>query len=319
MIDRRLTVLRMLAEKGTVTATAQALSYTPSAVSHQLKTLSDDVGVALVEQRGRTLRFTAAGLLLLQHAHELSTRWEEMRGQVLQAGDAVRDPSLTLCGFSTAAGSLLPAAASAVGRTFPGGKVTIVEADPVECFELLLAERADVAVVVATDPLPARNDPRFLQYDLLKDQLDLLVPASHRLAGQDSVALIDAADEPWIMDRPGSTYHRLVLAACSAAGFRPREAHISREWETGAALVSAGLGVSLVPRLARLPAGHDVVRVPLTGEPVPSRRILSGIRRGSEARPMVDAALTALGDAARAIEAGRGEMGHPGPVTTSIT
>ena len=77
----------------------------------------------------------------------------------------------------------------------------------------------------------------------------------------------------------------------------------------GAALVSAGLGVSLVPQLAHLPAGHDVVRVPLTGEPVPTRRILSGIRRGSEARPMVDAALTALGDAARAIEAGRGEAG----------
>ena len=310
MIDRRLSVLRMLAEKGTVTATAQALSYTPSAVSHQLRTLADDVGVALVEQRGRTLRFTAAGLLLLEHAHELSARWEEMRGQVLRAGDAVREGSLTLCGFSTAAGSLLPAAVAAVEEAFPGGRITIVEADPEECFELLLAERADVAVVVATDPLPARNDPRFIQYDLLKDPLDLLVPAGHPLVGRTDVELVDAAEEAWIVDKPGSAYHQLVRTACSAAGFRPREAHIAREWETGAALVSAGLGVSLVPRLARLPAGHDVVRVPLTGDPVPARRILSGIRRGSEARPMVEAALDALGDAARAIEAGR--EGHPG-------
>ena len=96
-----------------------------------------------------------------------------------------------------------------------------------------------------------------------------------------------------------------MITACAAAGFRPREAHVAREWETGAALVSAGLGVSLVPQLARLPAGHDVVRVPLAGDPVPSRRILSGIRRGSESRPMVEAALNALGDAACAIEAGR--------------
>lgn len=305
MIDRRLTVLRMLAEKGTVTATAQALSYTPSAVSHQLRTLSEDVGVALVEQHGRTLRFTAAGQLLLEHAHELSARWEEMRGEVLRAGESVREGSLTLCGFSTAAGSLLPAAASAVERAFPGGKITIIEADPEECFELLLAERADVAVVVATDPLPTRDDPRFLQYDLLKDPLDLLVPAGHPLAERGSAALIDAADEAWIVDKPGSPYHQLMLTACAAAGFRPREAHVAREWETGAALVSAGLGVSLVPQLARLPAGHDVVRVPLAGDPVPSRRILSGIRRGSEARPMVEAALDALGEAARRIEAGR--------------
>lgn len=305
MIDRRLTVLRMLAEKGTVTATAQALSYTPSAVSHQLKTLSEDVGVALVEQRGRTLRFTAAGHLLLEHAHELSARWEEMRGEVLRAGESVREGSLTLCGFSTAAGSLLPAAASAVERAFPGGKITIIEADPEECFELLLAERADVAVVVATDPLPTRDDPRFLQYDLLKDPLDLLVPAGHALAALPTANLIDAANEAWIIDKQGSTYHQLMITACAAAGFRPREAHVAREWETGAALVSAGLGVSLVPQLARLPAGHDVVRVPLAGDPAPSRRILSGIRRGSEARPMVEAALTALSEAARRIEAGR--------------
>ncbi|GAA4510895.1 LysR family transcriptional regulator [Brevibacterium yomogidense] len=305
MIDRRLTVLRMLAEKGTVTATAQALSYTPSAVSHQLKTLSEDLGVAVVEQQGRNLRFTAAGRILLEHAHELSARWEEMRGDLLRADEDHQDDSLTLCGFSTAAGSLLPAAAYAVTEAFPEGAITIIEADPEECFELLLAERADVAVVVATEPLPARNDPRFVQHDLLKDPLDLLVPADHRLAGRTSVALIEAAEEDWIVDKPGSTYHRLVMVACSAAGFHPTAAHLSREWETGAALVGAGLGVSLVPRLARLPAGHAVVRIPLTGDPVPSRRILTGIRRGSGRRPMVEAALTALNEAARQIELSR--------------
>ncbi|MGO1608208.1 MAG: LysR family transcriptional regulator, partial [Brevibacterium yomogidense] len=100
MIDRRLTVLRMVAETGTVTATARALSYTPSAVSHQLKTLSEDLGVVVVEQHGRGMRLTHAGTVLLGHAHELSTRWEQMRGEILEAGDEHQDDALRLCGFS---------------------------------------------------------------------------------------------------------------------------------------------------------------------------------------------------------------------------
>src|SRR5699024_11022792 len=167
------------------------------------------------------------GRILLEHAHELSTRWEEMHGDLLRADEDHQDDSLTLCGFSTAAGSLLPAAASAVREAFPDGVISIVEADPEECFELLLADRADVAVVVATEPLPARDDPRFLQHDLLKDPLDLLVPADHRLAQRTSVALIEAAEEDWIVDKPGSPYHRLVMVACSAAGFHPNAAHLS--------------------------------------------------------------------------------------------
>lgn len=302
MIDRRLTVLRVLAEAGTVTATAHTLSYTPSAVSHQLKTLSEDLGVSVVEQHGRGMRLTQAGRVLLEHAHELSERWEVMRGEVLAAAETRHGGSLRMCGFSTAAGSLLPAAAEAVKAQFPGGTIGIIEADPEECFELLLAERADVAVVVATDPLPPRSDPRFVQHDLLTDPLDLLVPAGHRLAGRTSVALSEAAHEDWIMDRAGMPYHQLVKLACAAAGFHPEVAHRSHEWETGAALVSAGLGVALGPRLARLPAGYQVVRVPLQGDPTPARRILTGIRRGSEHRPMVAAALEALEAAARKIE-----------------
>ncbi|WP_035281355.1 LysR family transcriptional regulator [Brevibacterium album] len=298
MIDRRLTVLRMVAETGTVTATAHALSYTPSAVSHQLKTLSEEIGVPVVEQHGRGMRLTPAGRVLLEHAHELSERWEAMRGEVLAAAESRHGGALRMCGFSTAAGSLLPAAAEAVRAQFPTGRIGIIEADPEECFELLLAERADVAVVVATDPLPPRSDPRFAQRDLLTDPLDLLVHEEHPLAVRKEVALLEAADEDWIADRPGSPYHQLLMMACSAAGFRPEVAHRSHEWETGAALVDAGLGVSLVPRMARLPSGYRVVRVPLRGDPVPSRRILTGIRRGSERHPLVAAALRALEEAA---------------------
>ncbi|MGB3828913.1 MAG: LysR substrate-binding domain-containing protein [Ornithinimicrobium sp.] len=292
-MDPRLRSLQLVAWHGTVTAAARTLHYTPSAVSAQLKSLSAELGVEVLVRHGRAVRLTPAGELLLRHADELSARWEHIQAELLQVAD--RWPgSLRLAGFSTAASTLLPRVATAVSNAHPGTSVRIIEADPEECFELLLAGTADLAVVVATTALPQLDDPRFEQRPLLSDPLDLLVPLNHRFAGLDSVPLADTAREPWIMDRPGRPSHQLVLTSCVAAGFTPRQAHEAVEWDTGAALVHAGLGVCLVPRLARLPRGYDIVRVPLQGDPSPSRQIRTGIRVGSGAGPLLSTAQATL-------------------------
>lgn len=293
MIDNRLNVLRVVAARGTVTAAAEALNFSPSAVSHQLRSLASDLGVPLLEQDGRGIRLTGAARVLLEHADDLYALWEEIRGELADTDpDQIR--SLRLCGFSTAASALLPYAAAQVRTTHPHCTVRIIEADPEECFDLLLARQADLAVVVATAAIPPSTDTRFDQEALVDDPLDLLVPADHPLAGRASVLLSEAAHEPWIMDRPGRPHHGLVLTACAAAGFTPSVAHVSSEWDTGAALVGAGLGVALIPRLARIPTGDRIVRVPLRGDPTPARHILTGVRRGSRRQPAIATALRAL-------------------------
>ncbi|SDT11305.1 LysR family transcriptional regulator [Microlunatus soli] len=298
MIDPRLHVLRVVAAQGTVTAAAQTLNYTPSAVSHQLRSLSRDLGVPLLEQDGRRVRLTAAARVLVARADELYARWEEIRGELDEARD-VYTGSLRLCGFSTAASALLPPVVSEVRARHPYCQVRIIEADPEECFNLLLADQADVAVVVATATLPSSADPRFEQAPLLDDPLDLLVPVDNPLAARVSVLLSDAAGEDWILDRVGRPYHQLVVTACAAAGFAPSVAHESAEWDSGAALVGAGLGVALVPRLARIPADERTVRVPLRGDPIPARHILTAVRRGSRQQTGIATALAALADVAR--------------------
>lgn len=299
MIDRRLHVLRVVASRGTVTAAAQALNYTPSAVSHQLRGLAQELGVTLLEPDGRGVRLTVAARILLERADELFARWEEVRAE-LAASQPEHPGSLRLCGFSTAAAALLPHVAARVRSAHPLCVVRIIEADPVDCFDMLLTERADVAVVVAVPALPPTADPRFVQDPLLEDPLDLLVPAQHPLATRSSVLLREAADEPWILDRPGRPHHLLVQQACVSAGFSPSVAHEAAEWDTGAALVDAGLGVALIPRLARLPAGYRIVRVPLRGDPTPARSVLTGVRRGSPRQPLIATALGALREAASA-------------------
>ena len=300
MIDRRVRVLRMVATCGTVTGAAEALHYTPSAVSQQLRTLAKDLGVELVVQDGRRIRLTPAARVLLDQTESLYARWEEIRGLVALADDE-GGGALRLCGFSTAAAALLPRVAAHLRQSQPSWQVRVIEVEPKQCFELLLADQADVAVVVATAELPSADDPRFELNQLLVDPLDLLLPENHRLAREPAVQLADLADEAWIMDRPGRPYHQLLQSACAAAGFTPSVAHHAAEWDTGAAMVAAGLGIALIPRLAHPPAGYALVRVALSGEPTPSRRIVTGIRRGSREHPTVATALRTLEEVAHTL------------------
>jgi DNA-binding transcriptional LysR family regulator len=296
MIDlRRLHVLRMLDEHGTVTATAAALHLTPSAVSQQIRLLGRELGVVLLERVGRGVQLTSAARVLLGHADHLYAEWE----RALAEASATRadGAALRLCGFPTALAGLLAPAAADLRDTPPALPVELIEAGTAKCFELLLAGGADIAVVLPAPGTPPRDDPRFDQQPLLHDPFDLVVPAGHPLATADTADLAAAADEPWIAADRGDD-SALVLAACGAAGFAPRIAHRAEEWNAVIALVTHGFGVCLMPRLAPIPAHHGVVRIPLRGEPAPSRLVLSCVRRGSRRQAAIArglAALTAVG------------------------
>ncbi|MHA6803964.1 LysR family transcriptional regulator [Salinifilum ghardaiensis] len=296
MVDAKLKVLQMLARHGTVTAAAAALHYTPSAVSYQLRQLAEELGVELLVQSGRGVQLTAAARAVLRHAEALQAQAERAYAELASATEEPAG-SFTLCGFSTAATHLLPPAAAHLRERFPQVHLRVIEAEPAHCFDLLLSDDADLALVINTAGTPSTSDERFDQEPLLDDPLDLVVPGGHRLAELSRVTLADAADEPWIVGNIGSTYHQLVLTACMSAGFTPNIAHYADEWDTGTALVAHGFGIILVPRLARL---HDrpVVRIPLHGEPAPARRIIAATRRGRSEHPLVTSAVSTISETA---------------------
>lgn len=297
MIDHRLQMLRMIEHHRTVTAAAQALNYTPSTVSQQIKQLSRELGVALLTHHGREIRLTPAARTLLAHTNILFAQWERARAELAAHTDEFTG-TLGLCGFSTAASALLPPTLAALGERFPRMDTQIIEAEPTECYDLVLSSVADLAVVVVTPTTPPLSDPRFSQRHLIDDPLDLLVPLDHPLTGHSEVALAETAAEPWIVARPGTTYHQLVMAACTSAGFTPDVAHYANEWETGTALVARGFGVALVSRLARWSDHHPVVRIPLRGDPTPTRRVLAVTSAGAAARPPVAYTLNVLAETA---------------------
>lgn len=298
MIDPRLRVLQMIDHLGTVTAAAQALHYTPSAVSYQVRQLADELGVELLAQSGRRVRLTTQAQVLLRHADILFSQAEQARSE-LAATSGDHGGRFTLCGFSTAASQLLPQSAALLRDANPQVTVRVVEAEPARCFDLLLTEEADVALVTATSDIPPPSDPRFEQRPLLDDPLDILVPAEHPFSRLNRVALADAATEPWIVGRIGGAYHQLVVSACTTAGFSPDIVHWADEWDTGTALVSHGFGIMLVPRLARINPHWSVARIPLTGEPAPARRILVATRLGGGSNPLIRQAVERVTETAR--------------------
>lgn len=294
MIDHRLQVLDAVQRHGTVTAAAEALYLTPSAVSHQIRALARELELTLLEPAGRNVRLTSAAHTLLAHADVLFAQWENARADLAAHRSGGLSGPLRLCGFSTAAAAFVPPAAARLREAYPQLSLEIIETEPGPAFDLLVSGQADIAVVVATPGIPPATDARFDQQRLYDEPLDLLVPASHPHADSRTIALYDAATDPWIVGTPGGAYHHLVLLACASAGFSPTIAHYANEWDTGAALVAQGFGVALLPRLAHIPVHHRTVRLPLYGEPAPTRHILTATRAGSSYQPAISAGLNAL-------------------------
>lgn len=300
MMDRRLHVLRVVSELGTITAAAAALHLTASAVSQQLRGLSHDLGVALHEPDGRRVRLTPAAHLLLRHADDLAERWERARGE-LQAQQDHTGGLLRLSGFPSSLDMLVLPAARWLRDAEPHLDVRIAQVETGAAFERLMLDEVDIAVTLPSLIGPSLDDPRFAQQHLLDDPLDLIVPADHRLAGRASVALDEVAREPWVLAARGTCdQHDVVAAVCLAAGFSPRIAHEVTDWPLVASLVGNGFGISLKPRLVPVPAVPVVRAIPLVEPNVPRRRLLASVRRGSRHQPRIALGLQALHQAAAA-------------------
>lgn len=299
MIDQRLRTLRTFATCGSITATAALTGYSRSAVSAHLRELQQSLGMRLLAKEGRGLHLTAAGRYLAEQTNGLVVEWDRIASAMASvAGFAPVE--FGLGGFSTAASSLLVPLAAELRIAQPEVTVRVVEASPSRCLDLLLAERIDLAVVVATEAAAdVGADARVEETTLLDDPLDVMLPMEHRLAERSSVSLHELMGEVWITDAPGTAYRALFSAAFTAAGVNPDIQHEVNDWETTTALVGAGMGLGLVPRLASPAGAANVRRVPISGPARPTRRILAAVRRGTATAPIIVDSLAHLKETAR--------------------
>ncbi|MDX3056396.1 LysR substrate-binding domain-containing protein [Streptomyces sp. NE06-03E] len=294
---KKLRILRTLRDRGTVTATAEALLMTPSAVSQQLTNLARQLGVPLLEAQGRRVRLTDAAHLVLRHAEAVFAQLEradaELTGYLRGEAGLVR-----VGAFSTAVPALVvPAVELLAAGDRPGPQVRVREAEAAQAYELLSAGEVDLALSLAAHA-PTARDPRFTLLPLLADPLDVALPAGHPLAGAPALRLADLSGEPWIFGGSGP-WSEITTAACEAAGFVPEQAHSAAGWTAILAMVRAGMGVALIPRMVSASdRPRDGVQMRVLEEDRPYRHVVAAVRQGAERGPAVVRVLTALERAA---------------------
>ncbi|MDI3404255.1 LysR family transcriptional regulator [Streptomyces cavernicola] len=293
---KKLQILRTLSERGTVTATAQALLMTPSAVSQQLSNLAKQLGVPLLEAHGRRVRLTDAAHLVLRHAEAVFAQLERADAEL--AGYARGEAGEVRVGaFSTAVPALVVPAVRQLRAAAPGIEVRVREAEAAEAYELLAGGEVDLALSLAAHA-PTPRDPKFTRVPLLADPLDVALPVGHPLAGRARLRLAELSEEAWIFGGSGP-WSEITLAACEAAGFVPEQAHSAAGWTAIMAMVEAGMGVALVPRMAAVRRAG--VAMCTLGPDQPRRHVVAALRRGAEEGPALARVVEALRETANAL------------------
>lgn len=294
MLDvRRLRLLRELAHLGTIAAVAQALSYSPSAVSQQLAVLEREAGVPLLARSGRRVTLTPAGATLAGYAESVLALLEEASAALAASGRGLAGP-LAIGAFPTAVRTILPAALVRLARDHPRLELAVTEIDPAGVPAAIRAGGLDVALVHDYDHVPIEPDPALDTEPLAVETIYLATPGPAANPGGDPIR--GCAGEPWIVGSPGTLCHTMAVRACQAAGFTPRIRHHADDFAAVLALVATGQGVALVPELG---AASPPPGVTLTALPA-QRRTRVAYRKGTSRHPAVAAFRDAIHESAAA-------------------
>jgi DNA-binding transcriptional LysR family regulator len=289
--------LEAVQEHGSVVAAAQALGFTPSAVSQQIKRLERQSGVALLERVGRGVILSGPGRILVEQGARIAAELERLETDLhAHAGEVTGD--LALVGFSTAMRGLIGPVAADLMAAHPALRIRLRELEPWDAVDDVASGRADVALVhrwgdVVLE-IPEHLDRRTVHHD----EAEVILRDDHPLAGRDRVTPTDLADERWIATSEDTICRQWLSRMYDGTGRLPRIEHVAMEFASHLALVSAGLGIALVPRLGRgqLPPNTVAVRV---HAPVPERESIVLWRRSQGRSPAVRAVVDALENAGR--------------------
>ncbi|TLS46620.1 LysR family transcriptional regulator [Streptomyces montanus] len=279
-----------LTRRGTITAVAQALGYTPGGVSQQIAALEKATGMELLRRVGRRVELTDAGRTLARHAERiLSTEAEAVEALERSRGEVSGVLRVGL--FATAAAEILPLALRRVHEAHPGLAVHSRDMDVDEVYDAVASGGVDLALGLDYPDVPIRRDPALRVTQLYRERFSLAVPTGS-MDGREEVALADTRELGWIMPSADSYYGRAVRTACRRAGIEPDVRHEVTDTAATLALVEAGIGVSTVTDLMlRLRASRfDVVRLRETIE----RHIVVMFRSSAERRPTVAALVDVL-------------------------
>lgn len=273
----QLQILRELSALGSVTAVADALHVTPSAVSQQLAALQRGVRTPLTRRNGRTLALTAAGRVLAEAGAEALDAMAAARG-ALDAFEQDSAGVVTVSGFHSAGQALFGALLRDLAGSDDSPTVQLTDEDVAQSefpaltarYDLVLAHRME-----HSEPWPSQG---VRSLTLVREPLDVAVAASHPLAARRAVTPADVAGERWVTSRIGYSPDDVLRAIAAVANIAPRVQHRVNDYATVAATIAAGDAVGMLPRYtSRSVDDREIVRIPLLG--VSTHRLIDVLAR----------------------------------------
>ncbi|MFE2579673.1 LysR family transcriptional regulator [Streptomyces sp. NPDC059378] len=308
MLDvRRLRVLQYLATHGTVAAAAQALHLTAPAISQQLAALEREVGLPVVERRGRTLHLTPVGELLVSHAEIVLSHLEAAESD-LEAMRGGGRGTVRVTAFASAARALIAPVWKQIMEAEEGtaGSLTLefIEQEPEGALEALRRRDVDLAVVHGYTVLPRDFPSGCEQTKLFEEPVLLALHPEHArrkgLKPGETVDLARMADDVWLTPGPETSCYEMVQRACGAAGFVPTVRSRSSDYSVLTALVAAGAGAAFLPRITLPDALPGPISLHRLLHPV-TRTVYSVSQSGTSRRPDIRYLQELLHQAAEAV------------------
>lgn len=233
-----------VAESGNFTRAAEATRIAQPSLSQQIHKLEDELGAKLFDRLPRSVRLTQFGKAFLPKAQAILRQIGEARLEIREMASA-EGGEVVLGAIPTVAPYLLPAMLSSFSRQHPTVSVSVVEEITPTLLERLHQGTLDLALLA----LPIDGD-ELISTELMQESLFAVLPERHPLASRRSIVLDDMRDEPFLLLKEGHCFRENALQACRQSRVNPNVVFESGQFATILAMVSAGMGVSVVPQMA---------------------------------------------------------------------
>lgn len=264
-----------VAAEGSITAAAKKIRLTQPALSRQIKSLEEELGVALLERGAHSVSLTEAGETLAKDGSKWVAMAEQIETRVRAAGAG---ETLRLAYAPSLAGELLGVALERLAQTHPRVRVRLFDRSTAEMKAGLAAGDFDLIVTV-----PDESDPGIRWERVLQRGWQLAVAAGHRLAGSGKISPEELADERWLMFGQDEypDYWSRVTTFCKERGLRPKVAGEFDGVSSLAMAVESGMGVALVAAGSRVGGGRvEMLELDPAPEPI---CVAAGLAAGQEA------------------------------------
>src|SRR3954468_17064170 len=308
MLDiRLLQTFREVAMRGWFSLAAEELGCAPPAVSQHLARLERHLGVKVLERTARGVKVTPAGEALLAETEAVLSSVRQAQGAARAAGGVVASRR-RVAAFPSAAAGLVPGAVREARRRQPHPEIDldlqVIEGEP--ALRALARGRLDIALTIGSPLDPVVVPEGYELLEITEDPMMIALPPDHRMATRTSIDLCELADESFLLTELGGTCadSNIMLHACRDAGFAPNVRLESEDYNALQGMAAAGLGVSIVPRLATVGAHPGVVLRPL--KPAPTRTILAAVSKDRDA--LVDTFVEALRAAGDELEGNKSRL-----------